>query len=277
MALAHVGTGYGFGFTFGERAPLLLGLLAFLITFACTRLYTRLARARGWGSGNVGGVHLHHMVVGILMVLVTGLLAVAFWPDGLVWRSVLGVLFGAGAALTLDEFALWLYLRDVYWCEEGRSSIDATVTGVILATLLLVGSSPFGLEGGQMPSAIVFGVVAFNILAALVTFLKGKLVLGLVSVFVPVVGIAGAVRLAKPRSLWAKHVYRAHAPEKLARARARFEASGSRYRRLHERFDDLIGGAPSFTHMAPLRMQVVDGRLRLHTVAPTPEHEPSGT
>ncbi len=259
MTLFDVTAGYDFDFMFDRRAPLLLGLLAFLVTFAATRLYTRLARTHGWGSGSVGGVHLHHMVIGILMILVTGLLAVAFWPDGLIWRSVLGVLFGAGAALTLDEFALWLYLRDVYWCEEGRSSIDATLMGLVLATLLLVGSSPFGLESGRMPSAIFFGVVAFNALVAVLTLLKGKLLLGVASVFVPVVGIVGAVRLAKPRSLWAKHVYRRHAPEKLERAHARYEASRSRYRRLHDALDDLIGGQPTFTSMRPL--EVVSGRL----------------
>jgi hypothetical protein len=244
MALPDVAAGYDFGFMLDRRAPLLLGLLAFLVTFACTRLYTRLARTRGWGSGSVGGVHLHHMVIGILMILVTGLLlAVAFWPDGLLWRSVLGVLFGGGAALTLDEFALWL--RDVYWCEEGRSSIDAALAGVVLATLLLVGSSPFGLEGGQMPSAIVFAVVAFNLLLAVTTFAKGKLFLGMLSVFVPAAGLVGALRLAKPRSLWAKHVYRPRDPAKLERARARYELSASPYRRLHERLDDLIGGSPA--------------------------------
>lgn len=259
MALLDATAGYTFGFMFDQRGPLLLGLLAFLITFSGTRLYTRLARTHGWGSGSVGGVHLHHMVIGILMILVTGLLAVAFWPDGLVWRSVLAVFFGGGAALTLDEFALWLYLRDVYWCEEGRSSIDAMLMGVVVATLLLVSSSPFGVEGEGMPSAIFFGVVSFNVVVAVLTFLKGKLVLGMVSVFVPFVGIVGAVRLAKPRSLWAKHVYRERSPEKLERARVRFDASRSRYRIVHERIDDLIGGAPSFAHMSML--EVIGGRL----------------
>jgi hypothetical protein len=247
MALPDLAAGYDFGLMLDRRAPLLLGLLAFLVTFACTRLYTRLARSRGWGSGTVGDVHLHHMVIGILLVLVTGLLAVAFWPDSLLWRSVLGVLFGAGAALTLDEFALWLYLRDVYWCEEGRSSIDAALAGVVLATLLLVGSSPFGLERAGMPSAIVFGVVAFNMLVAVMTFAKGKLFLGMLSVFVPAVGIVGAVRLAKPRSLWAKHVYKPRNPVKLERARARYEQAASPYVRLHGRLDDLIGGSPTST------------------------------
>jgi hypothetical protein len=201
------------------------------------------------------------MVVGIVLILVTGLLAVAFWPEGLLWRCVLAVLFGGGAALTLDEFALWLYLRDVYWCPEGRSSIDASLAGLVLGVLLLVGSSPFGLEEGRMPTAVFFGVVAFNVAAALVTFAKGKLFLGMASVFLPVVGIVGAARLAKPRSLYSKHVYAPRAPGKLERARARYEGPGSRYRRLHERLDDLIGGAPTFAPVAML--DVVGGRLHL--------------
>ena len=251
------------------REPLLLALLSFLVTFALTRLYTRLARVRGWGSGSAGGIHLHHMVFGILIVLVSGLLAIAFWPAGSPWRELIGIAFGAGAALTLDEFALWLYLRDVYWCAEGRSSIDATVMGVVLAALLLVGSSPFGISsGGNASRAVVFGMVAFNVGLAVATFLKGKLVLGMISVFVPLVGLIGAVRLAKPRSLWSKRFYRAN-PRKLARASTRFEASDSRLKRLHERFDDLLGGAPSFPAMA-MRMEVIGGRLATRGARPGP-------
>jgi hypothetical protein len=249
------------------RIPLLLGLGAFLVAFALTRAYTRIARVRGWGSGSVGGIHLHHMVVGIILVLVAGLLAIAFWPEGSPWRELLGIVFGVGAALTLDEFALWLYLRDVYWCEEGRSSIDASVFGVVLAALLLVGTSPFGLDAGMgSPRGIAFVVVAASIVLALASFAKGKLLTGLVAVFVPPVGLVGAVRLAKPRSLWAKHVYRARAPHKLERAEERFESRDSRLRRLHERVDDLLGGAPTWvsTPAAPApvaRLEVVDGCL----------------
>ena len=100
-------------------------LLAFLITFVLTRLYTRLARVYGWGSAGVHGVHLHHMVVGIIMVLVSGAVAFTTTPDH-PWLDLFAIAFGVGAALTLDEFALWLNLRDVYWSQEGRSSIDAT-------------------------------------------------------------------------------------------------------------------------------------------------------
>jgi hypothetical protein len=197
-------SGFGDRMAASGRVPLLLLLLAFVITFSLTRLYTRLARIKGWGSGSFGGgIHVHHMVVGILMILVSGLLEIALRPGGY-GQDLLAIAFGIGAALTLDEFALWLYLRDVYWSEQGRSSIDASVVGVLLAALLLVGTSPFGLDGAREPSAVVFATIAFNTLVALVAFLKGKLVLGLLGVFVPVVGVVAAVRLAKPGSLWAK-------------------------------------------------------------------------
>ena len=106
-------------------------------------------------------------------------------------------------------------------------------------------------------------MIAVNIVLAVVTFLKGKLTLGMFAVFVPLVGLFAAVRLAKPRSLWAKRFYR-DKPAKLERARARYEAADARARRLHNWFDDLIGGAPTFTSM-PFRMEVVGGRLMIRT------------
>ncbi len=232
----------------GAREPLLLLLAAFLVTFVLTRVYTRVARLRGWGSGSVGQIHLHHMAIGILLILLSGLLVIAVQPTDLA-LDFIAIVFGIGAAFTLDEFALWLYLRDVYWCPEGRSSIDATVMGVLLAALLLVGTSPFGVgEGSQgAPRTIAFGMVAANICFAIVALLKGKLTLGLVSVFLPLVGLFGAVRLAKPRSLWAKWFYR---ERKLERTCARY-APTSRLRRFHDRLDDLIGGAPSIGIMMP--------------------------
>jgi hypothetical protein len=231
------------------REPIVLLLLAFLITFALARLYTRLARVRGWGSGSAGGIHLHHMVFGIVIVLVSGLLLVALDP-GRPAFEILAIAFGIGAALTLDEFALWLYLRDVYWCPEGRSSIDAMLIGVLLAALLLVGTSPFGISGGGREGrAIAFGMIAFNVCAAIVTLLKGKLALGLAAVFVPFVGIVGAARLAKPRSLWSKWFYRGH-PAKLARAEDRY-GSMSRYDRLRKQVDDLLGGTPTIPDGPP--------------------------
>jgi hypothetical protein len=230
-----------------SREPTALLLAAFVVTFVLTRGYTRIARVRGWGSGSVGGVHLHHIVVGIVLVLLSGLVEIASRPGG-VGRDVLAIVFGVGGAFVLDEFALSLYLRDVYWSEEGHGSIDASLLGLLLAALLLVGLSPFGVhDGGHLPRLIGFVVVASNVVFALVTFAKGKLTLGLLAVFIPGVGALGSLRLAKPRSLWARRFY---SKTKLAQAGRRYENPESALHRLHERLDDLIGGAVSPPMMA---------------------------
>jgi hypothetical protein len=224
------------------REPAALLLTAYLIAFVLTRAYTRVGRVRGWGSGSVGGIHLHHIVVGIVLVLVSGLIEIASRPDGL-GRDALAVSFGVGGAFVLDEFALSLYLRDVYWSEEGHGSIDASLMGVLLAGLLLVGLSPFGVhDGGRVPRLAAFALVAANVGLALVTFAKGKLTLGLLAVFVPGAGVIGAVRLGKPRSLWGRRFYD---DAKRARAERRFDCSDSWLHLLHERVDDFVGGAPT--------------------------------
>jgi hypothetical protein len=57
------------------------------------------------------------------------------------WHEIFAVLFGIGTGLTLDEFALWLNLEDVYWSEQGRQSIDA-----VIITASLIGISLLGLQ-----------------------------------------------------------------------------------------------------------------------------------
>ena len=106
------------------REPMFVTLVAFVITFALTRAYTRIARVRGWGSANAGGVHVHHIVVGIFLVLGAGLFLIGFQPEEGFWQLLLCAAFGVGGALILDEFALVFRLEDVYWREEGRSSVD---------------------------------------------------------------------------------------------------------------------------------------------------------
>lgn len=246
----HFIPGYDTNIAAAGKEPLLLLILSFMITFAITRLYTRLARVRGWGSGSVHGVHLHHMVIGILIVLTSGLIAFAAWPTG-IGREILAILFGSGAALTLDEFALSLYLKDVYWSPEGRSSVDATVMGVMLAALLLVGVSPFGIHdatvGGRWAGV---GVLALNIGLAAVTFLKGKLMLGMLSIFIPLLGFVGAIRLGRPNSPWAKWFYE-RSPRKLQRSRARYDTGQTWGSRLNRWLTNLIGGVPSKPSPAP--------------------------
>jgi hypothetical protein len=235
--------GYSEAIVADGKEPVLLLLLAFLITFMLTRLYTRLARVYGWGSGSVHGVHLHHMVVGILIVLVTGIVAIAEWPTG-IGRDVIAIVFGVGAALILDEFALSLYLKDVYWSPEGRTSVDATVMGVMLAGLLMVGVSPFGVDNAHYSRHIAFWVIVLNVGLAVVTLLKGKLMLGLASIFVPFVGLIGALRLAKPQSPWSRWCYK-RAPGKRERAHQRYEVHPGWPERFNVWFTNLIGGAPS--------------------------------
>src|SRR5689334_22233856 len=92
-------------FGLAGREPLLLMLAASLLTFALTRLYTRLARTRSWRSGRVGEVHVHHMVAGNVLMLTCGMLQIAFQPADL-GLDLLALGFGVGAAFVLDEFAL---------------------------------------------------------------------------------------------------------------------------------------------------------------------------
>jgi hypothetical protein len=225
------------------REQLLLLLAASLVTFALTRLYTRLARVRGWGSGRVGDVHVHHMVPGIVLVLVSGMAAIAARP-GSPWKEVVAVAFGIGAAFILDEFALSVHVRDVYWTEEGRHSIEASIMWVLLGVLLLVGISPFGIhDRSEVPRIVGAAIVGANMLLSVVTCLKGKMTLGLLGIFLPPVALAGAVRLARPGSIWAQLFYRDDAAKRV-RARERFDPDHSRLERFRLGAHDFMGGAP---------------------------------
>jgi len=232
------------------KEPLLLLLVSFLIAFVLTRLYTRLGRARGWGSGNVGGVHLHHVVPGIILVLLAGLIAFSPAGEEPVVLELVAIVFGAGAALVLDEFAMLLHLKDVYWAEEGRSSIDALIIGALLGAVMLVSSAPWQHEQGSKTTTFgVFLGLSITVLFSLLCFLKGKRFLGLAGLVNPVISLSGAIRLAKPRSPWARWFYepergapkrRMNRERKLERSRRRFE--GGRLGRFERWFTDVVGG-----------------------------------
>jgi hypothetical protein len=222
-----------------------LVLLAFLISFSFIRTSARLMRSPRvpWWPGSVeaGGVHIHHLVWGISLVLIAGF--AAFVSDLYApWWQVTAVAFGIGAGLTLDEFALWVYLRDVYWSTEGRDSIDAVILATLLASLVVLGVQPFDLD--QTGAAIgTFGAVVVVLVLAAISFLKGRLVLGVLSIFVPLVGLATAFRLAKPGSPWSRWRYRGPRAHRLERANAR-HARDARFGALSVRIRDAIGGAP---------------------------------
>ncbi len=218
-------------------------LVSFLVTFVCARGYTRLARVHGWGSTSFGGVHTHHLVFGVVMVLAAGAMQFAFLPlDDGPWQLLLAVIFGAGAALVLDEFALLFHLQDVYWEHEGRKSIDAVVIATLLGVLFLLHTTPFGSTSDMTGAALtITGVV--NLVFVLAAALKGKLFLAVFGVFVPPLAVVGTLRLAEPGSLWAHRWYHPGSRE-LRRAEARYARYDAFWQPRKERLWDIVGGKP---------------------------------
>src|SRR5436190_3655923 len=140
MLLASISSLYDRAIVDTGRQPEFLFFVAFLVMFGFIRTSTHMIRAQvKWWPGNVqvGGTHIHHLVWGILLLLGCGYIGVALHP-GDPWRDIIAVLFGIGTGLTLDEFALWLNLKDVYWEKQGRASIDAVVIAAAVSGILLV-------------------------------------------------------------------------------------------------------------------------------------------
>ncbi|MBV9424256.1 MAG: hypothetical protein JOZ98_15190 [Solirubrobacterales bacterium] len=153
--------------------------------------------------------------------------------------EILAAGFGVGAGLTLEEYALWLRLQDVYWKEEGRASFDAVVVAFTLGGLILVGASPFDLHNNDSSIVGWAAAVVADVLFAAVAILKGKPLLGMIGIFIPLASFVGAVRLASPSSVWARRRYDPGG-RKLARAQARWKRNEARRRRVI----DAIAGAP---------------------------------
>jgi hypothetical protein len=129
----------------------------------------------------------------------------------------------------------------VYRSGEGRKSIDAVVLGACLCAVLLLGTMLFGAND---PSDASLGAAAATLFVngafSLAAFLKGKLVMGAVGIFAPVVGLVGAIRLARPGSPWARWRYRA-CPRKMARAVSRCARYDARWKLLRS----ALGGVPT--------------------------------
>lgn len=232
-----------------ELQGLYLVLIGFILSFAFIRMSTRLMRSPKvpWWPGSIvseGGVHVHHLVFGIVTMMVAGAAGFAAFGDS-PWMEICAFAFGVGAGLTIDEFALWVYLDDVYWAEQGRSSIDATVIAAAAMMLALLGFTPFTIEEGSV------GAILGSVLSALVVFLlvavcfaKGRVMHGSIGFFVFPIALYGACRLGKPGSAWARRRYGERNSGKQARSVARFPPD-RRTERIKDGFRDLVGGKPT--------------------------------
>ncbi|HEY6145264.1 MAG TPA: hypothetical protein VIV13_03230 [Solirubrobacterales bacterium] len=232
-----------------ELQGLYLVLIGFILSFAFIRMSTRLMRSPKvpWWPGSIvsdSGVHLHHLVFGIVTMMVAGAGGFAAFGNS-PWTEICAFAFGVGAGLTIDEFALWVYLDDVYWAEEGRSSIDATVLAAAAMLLALLGFTPFTIEDGSIESILgtaLSALVVFLLVA--VCFLKGRILHGTIGFFVFPIALYGACRLGKPHSAWAPRRYGEHRPKKQTRSEERFPPD-RRTERFKNAFRDVVGGKPS--------------------------------
>lgn len=225
--------------------PMMWMFLAVLVTFLVTRTVTRLIRSGsggGVGLGNVkiAGTHIHHQVLGILIIIGTGIVLVSATPEGAA-LDVAAAVFGVGVSLTVDEFALWLHLDDVYWSKEGRKSVDA-IFCVLVVTGVLIGGADF-LSGhiGTVAWWSSVALLAVNLSFSVACLLKGKIVTGVVGIVVGFIAVIGAIRLAKPGSWWATRRY-ASRPKRASRAARRYDR---RYEERWNKVRDLVAGAPS--------------------------------
>jgi hypothetical protein len=127
-----------------ERA--MFATLGFVVALSITRAITSGLHAAGAGDNGgivIGDVHVHHLVAGIFILLLVGyawllLAGVNEHPTRWSFR-ISAVAYGVGSALVLDEFALWLRLKDIYWERQGRESFEALAifAGLLLWALLV--------------------------------------------------------------------------------------------------------------------------------------------
>ena len=132
------------------------------------------------------------MVFGVVFMLIGGVNGIVAPGGSLNWRSGAAALFGLGAALVLDEFALILHLRDVYWTSDGRLSVDAVFVAVGVTVLLLLGIVPSVIPSPTDQHTNAWEAVAkhlsgsnvgVTLILAAITLLKGKIWTGLFGLF----------------------------------------------------------------------------------------------
>lgn len=227
------------------RLPLFLCFTAFVATFVITRIITRTIRSgRGPFKDNVSasGLHVHHAVPGVVLLIVGAFLAIgAGGQTG--WAELAGIGVGVGTSLVLDEFALILRLDDVYWSEEGRVSVEMVSLAMACLGLALLGLNPFEFDGSARGAAIVvpLATIVLHLAVVLIVVYKGKYRVALFATFIPMLGTISALRLARPTSRWAHTRYDA---TKLERARDRAARFDARYSHRFRLLGDVVAGTP---------------------------------
>ncbi|MET0146856.1 MAG: hypothetical protein ABW122_16320 [Ilumatobacteraceae bacterium] len=245
----------------GQLAVLLL-LVSFVVTFVATRLITRTIRAgRGPFKDNVShtGVHVHHAVPGIIL-LVVGSFTIIATDATTPWFEICAVLVGIGTSLVLDEFALILHLQDVYWTDEGRISVQLVALAAACLGLFLLGYNPVNaiVDDDEVGTTVVATslTVGLHLVFILLCVVKGKYKVALFGAFLPFFAVVAALRLARPTSRWATHRY---SPDKMAEATARAAAQDARYGPFTRWLSDFIGGKPSEPDPPPAPVRQVTG------------------
>lgn len=218
----------------------------FLGTFLFIRFSVRMIRKQvKWWPGNVtpGGMHIHHVVFGLVFMCLGGIGGLAVQQGNSAIAAVSAAVFGVGTALVLDEFALVLHLDDVYWAKQGRLSVDTVFVAIALTGLALLGVSPLEIADGDGWWDIGLVVVP-NVLFAIFTLLKGKVWTGLIGIYLTPLALIGAIRLARPGSPWARWRYK-DGSRKLRRAEWRELKVREPIDRLKQGLQDLVAGRPS--------------------------------
>jgi lysyl-tRNA synthetase class 2 len=138
-----------------------------------------------------------------------------------------------------------LHLDDVYWTTEGRLSIDACMAAVAFLGLAILATFPLPTDTAseRIGRLVGDGLIALTACLVVVTLLKGKLKLGLLGIVFAPLSVVGALRLAKPTSIWARLLY-PQGGRRRRRSKARFAAREERWANRRDRVYDLIGGTP---------------------------------
>lgn len=284
---------FGVGFAMPHsRLPLMCCLIAFILTFFVTRTIVRYIRSHAdsdaprkwWQPRNIsagGDLHIHHVVIGVILVMVSGVTMVTLAVEGGVPEfTAAAILFGIGAALVLDEFALILHLSDVYWAEDGRTSVDAVFVAVAVAGLLILGFSPLSFfdvdiwrsEQSVMARTVVVLAAVLTLALAVIVLLKGKVWTGLVGMFITPLLVIGAVRLSRPHAPWARWRY-TNRQRKMRRALARERRLRRPVVQAKLWLQDVIAGKPKFPDEA-----MVDEQLdrEIHAAPAPADRVPAG-